>query len=259
MRDEQATGVEIEIPGTMMRYSGLVDVRAILGSRVAIIGCGAVGRQTARQLASMGVRQFLLIDPDDVADANVGSQGWPAGSVGDQKVDALADELDVLLSPMADTGFTELPDDVDLEVISDEYDAKDLAEYGPTHVFVCVDNMEVRRQVVEEWALGVFDARAVFEARMGAQTAVVHTLLQPAHVERWMREWYPQAEAEEADTTTCTTKATIFCASLAGAMMCKSFFDVLRDVPVPFQYGVDMSAHVSWAEKEDAPSDDKAS
>lgn len=48
------------------------DVQRILGDlRVAVVGCGGTGSAVVEQLARLGVRRFLLLDPDKLSDSNV--------------------------------------------------------------------------------------------------------------------------------------------------------------------------------------------
>jgi len=55
---------------------------------VTIIGVGAIGRQVAVQLASLGVRSLQLIDFDSVEQHNVTSQGYRHDEIGQFKVAA---------------------------------------------------------------------------------------------------------------------------------------------------------------------------
>lgn len=54
-----------------IRAFGEEGQRAIQGLRVAIIGLGGTGSVIAQQLAHLGVRYFLLIDPDDVDETSL--------------------------------------------------------------------------------------------------------------------------------------------------------------------------------------------
>jgi len=50
--------------------------------KVTVIGVGAIGRQVALQLASIGVRRLQLVDFDAVDLTNVTTQGYLAEDVG---------------------------------------------------------------------------------------------------------------------------------------------------------------------------------
>jgi sulfur-carrier protein adenylyltransferase/sulfurtransferase len=62
-------------------------------SRVAIIGCGAIGAPVACQLAMAGVGDLLLIDPEPLTWSNVGRHPLGADAVGSEKACALAKKL----------------------------------------------------------------------------------------------------------------------------------------------------------------------
>lgn len=63
---------------------------ALKGAKVTVIGVGAVGRQVALQLASIGARHIQLVDFDMVEPTNVTTQGYLAADVGQAKVEAAA-------------------------------------------------------------------------------------------------------------------------------------------------------------------------
>src|SRR6056297_3546390 len=93
--------------------------------RVTIIGVGAIGRQLALQLASIGVRRLQLIDFDEVDATNVTTQGYLMGDIGMPKVQALAQHLR-LVDPA-----------IEVELVCDRYRPKHSAG---TVVFCCVDS-----------------------------------------------------------------------------------------------------------------------
>ncbi len=59
-------------------------------SRVAVIGCGALGSGVARLLAKSGIGQLVLVDPDTMAWENIRRHQLGAGFVGLNKAKALA-------------------------------------------------------------------------------------------------------------------------------------------------------------------------
>jgi len=70
------------------RQQELVPMDRLAALTVTVIGVGAIGRQVALQLASIGARRLDLVDFDRVEMANVTTQGYLAGDVGQLKVDA---------------------------------------------------------------------------------------------------------------------------------------------------------------------------
>lgn len=66
----------------------------LCGSKVAIIGLGSLGSQTAVLLASAGVGEFVLIDPDVLEENNVVRHAADLTYVGQPKVAAVADLIE---------------------------------------------------------------------------------------------------------------------------------------------------------------------
>lgn len=71
------------------------DIQSILNNlRITIVGCGGTGSAVAEQLVRLGVRHFLLLDPDTLSTSNTTRvYGSYAKDVGHLKVDVLADHL----------------------------------------------------------------------------------------------------------------------------------------------------------------------
>lgn len=61
---------------------------------VGVVGCGGTGSAVAEQLVRLGVRRFVLIDPDTLSQSNLTRViGSVASDVGRRKVDVIADHL----------------------------------------------------------------------------------------------------------------------------------------------------------------------
>lgn len=71
------------------------DIQRLLGSvHVGIVGCGGTGSAVVEQLVRLGVRQFTLIDPDELSESNVTRvYGSRLSDVGRAKVTVAADNL----------------------------------------------------------------------------------------------------------------------------------------------------------------------
>ena len=70
------------------RQAELVPQHRLTQIRATVIGVGAIGRQVALQLASIGARHIQLIDFDTVELSNVTTQGYGAEDVGRAKVES---------------------------------------------------------------------------------------------------------------------------------------------------------------------------
>jgi molybdopterin/thiamine biosynthesis adenylyltransferase len=71
------------------------EVQATLNDlTVAIVGCGGTGSAVSEQLVRLGVRKFVLIDPDELSQSNLTRvYGSEANDVGQRKVDIAARHL----------------------------------------------------------------------------------------------------------------------------------------------------------------------
>ena len=74
-------------------FGGAVQ-QALGDLRVGLVGCGGTGSAVAEQLVRLGVRQFVLIDPDELSESNVTRvYGSDPSEVGTQKVMVTAENL----------------------------------------------------------------------------------------------------------------------------------------------------------------------
>jgi hypothetical protein len=98
------------------RVGGVYDGSIIRNSFVVIVGVGALGSTVARSLAAIGVRRFLLVDPDVISPGNVVRHEARMPEVGEPKVEAMARiiretnpyaDVDTLLGTRAQDGRLE--------------------------------------------------------------------------------------------------------------------------------------------------------
>jgi molybdopterin/thiamine biosynthesis adenylyltransferase len=75
--------------------------RVLQDLRIGVVGCGGIGSCVAEQLVRLGVRQFVLVDPDTLSVSNLTRvYGSTAADIGRRKVDIVADNL-ARISPEA--------------------------------------------------------------------------------------------------------------------------------------------------------------
>ena len=123
--------------------------------RIHIIGCGSVGSTVAENLVRCGLTKLTLWDMDKVEPHNVANQMFTQKDVGKLKVDALKDIL-LAINPTLPELITE----------PNGWQGKKLSGY----LFLCVDSIELRRQIVENHMKTPF-VKAVFDFRTGLETA----------------------------------------------------------------------------------------
>jgi len=119
-------------------------------SRIHIVGCGSVGSTIAENLARCGVTKMTLWDFDKVEAHNIANQMFRQQDVGKLKVDALKD---ILMDINPDTKDA-------VETQPEGWQGKLMNGY----VFLCVDNIELRREIVEKHMNSPY-VKAMFDVR----------------------------------------------------------------------------------------------
>lgn len=124
-------------------------------AKIHIVGCGSVGSTIAENLARCGVKNMVLWDFDTVEAHNIVNQMFRQQDVGKSKVEALKDILCDINPEISDT----------VELKPDGWQGKLMSGY----IFLCVDNIELRRQIVEKhmdspYIKAVFDFRTLLES-----------------------------------------------------------------------------------------------
>jgi len=118
--------------------------------RIHIIGCGSVGSTIAELLARFGLKKITLYDFDKVEPKNLANQLFRQEHVGQEKTKALVQML-CEINPELKTS---------IQVASHGYEAQKLSGY----VFLCVDNIELRRQIAENNKNNTY-IKAMFDVR----------------------------------------------------------------------------------------------
>ena len=126
-----------------------------------IVGCGSVGATVAEHLARLGLTNITLWDMDVVDPHNLTNQIFRYKDIGHPKVEALADILTDINPDIKDT----------LKLYPKGWSGQQLSGY----VFLCVDNIELRRQIVEKHMNNPY-IKAMFDFRTRLEDAQ-HLLL----------------------------------------------------------------------------------
>jgi len=193
------------------RQADLVPRDKLARLTVTIVGVGAIGRQVAIQLASLGVPRMQLVDFDRVEPTNVTTQGYLHDDVGSAKVHATAGAL------------WEIDRQLDITAIEDRY--RPQVQPGDA-LFCCVDSIEARAAI---WRSA--GRRAQFWAD-GRMLGEVMRIL--AVADRPGRDYYPTTlfAAAEAQSGSCTSRGAIYTATIAAGLMVHQFVRWLRGLPV---------------------------
>lgn len=118
--------------------------------RVHIIGCGSVGSTIAENLVRCGIQKLTLWDFDDVVPHNIVNQMFFERQIGMKKVEALKEIL-VGINGEAESKIKIKPNGWNGEVLSG-------------YIFLCVDNIDLRRKIVEDNMNTAF-IKAIFDVR----------------------------------------------------------------------------------------------
>jgi molybdopterin-synthase adenylyltransferase len=194
-----------------VRQRDLVPREKLQSLSASVIGVGAIGRQVALQLATLGVGHLQLVDFDVVELSNVTTQGYASGDIGWPKVEATAADI-LRLDPY-----------LDVECISDRYRPRlEVADV----IFCGVDSISARRVI---WKSA--GSRSTFwaDGRMRGESLRVLTAIDDVS-----REHYSQSlfEPVEAQTGGCTNGGTYYAATIAAGLMVTQLVRWLRGEPV---------------------------
>jgi len=119
--------------------------------RLHIIGCGAIGSTVAENLARFGLTKITLYDFDIVESHNIANQMFTQEDIGKPKVVAVAEYLKKINPEI----------EADIKLVDKGYVGQKLSGY----VFLCVDNIDLRRQIAES-CVGNDFVKAMFDFRM---------------------------------------------------------------------------------------------
>jgi len=178
---------------------------------VSIVGVGAIGRQVALQLASIGVGNIHIIDFDTVEVVNLAPQCFFEKDLGLLKVDAVKAACKLL------------NEDVKVQAVNAKWTKEKSILLNP-YVFCCVDSMEVRKDLWDTCG----NTRASFiDTRMASESVRVLTMYNTESKKYYPTTLYHDNEAmEEA----CTSKTTTFCSNIAAGLAISALSQVLRSV-----------------------------
>lgn len=201
------------------RQSQLVPAKRLAEVAATVIGIGAIGRQVAIQLASLGTPRIQLIDFDHVDLSNTTTQGYRKHEIGWMKPFATSQAIGEI--------------DPAIEVIRVEDRFRPRQEIGNA-VFCCVDSIAARsaiwrsvRSRVGFWADG----------RMLGEVLRVLAVTNAESETHYASTLFASSEAQQG---TCTSRSTIYAASISAGLMVHQFTRWLRDIPTDLDTSVNL-------------------
>ncbi len=186
------------------RQNRIIPDKRLAESRVAIIGCGAVGYQLTQQLAAMGVPYIELFDDDTIDASNLTSSGFPPHLIHANKVSAAAQAIDTRECVIVKTPERFTPDAVTTADV----------------LFTCVDSMEARQianDFARNWAFGKL---AIIDPRVAGETVECYGAWTPKSLSLHRKTICPQ---DDAYPEPCGAKMTIYSAAIAAGLACSMF------------------------------------
>jgi hypothetical protein len=193
------------------RQGALAPRERTAALRATVIGVGAVGRQAALQLASLGVGRLQLIDFDRVETTNVTTQGYRASEIGAAKVAATA------------AAVGEIDPTITVETIVDRY--RPACDVGEA-VFCCVDSIAARSAI---WKRLESRCQLWVDARMRGDVLRVLAAADDGARAAYGRTLFPQAEAHAG---ACAAQGAIYGAAIAAGLMVHQLTRWLRGAPI---------------------------
>lgn len=191
------------------RQSGLVPTERLSQISATVIGVGAIGRQVALQLAAIGTPRIQLIDFDQVELTNITTQGYRQQDLGRTKVEATARSIQ------------ELDDSIQVEMVPDRF--RPSVNIGEA-VFCCVDSISARAAI---WRSVNRKCEFWTDGRMLGETVRVLTVTNDSEVDRYTETLFPQTQAQ---TGSCTSRSTIYAASIAAGLIVHQFSRWIRGI-----------------------------
>lgn len=208
----------IDLSDRDIRQRDLIPPDKLAEMHAVVIGVGAIGRQAAIQLASIGVSTMTLIDHDTVGVENLATQAYMPVDLDSKKVEATSGLVQ------------QINPDVEIHAINDRFKKSvvlDLTGGGKKlAIFCCVDSIDTRRFIFEQTK-----SYAAFfvDARMSAEVFRVLSVPQPLLEAHYQTTLF---SAEEAFRGSCTAKSTVYTASIAAGFMLAQFTRWLRGLPL---------------------------
>lgn len=193
------------------RQRDIVPADRIAECKATVVGIGAIGRQAALQLTSIGIPWLQLIDMDTIEESNIASQGYRQDDLGRFKVDATSELC------------WQINSNLQIDPLTERF--RRSMDIGNV-VFLCVDSIETRRLI---WQAVKDRAAFICDGRMSAEVLRVITACDISS-----REHYPTTlfRQEEVFAGPCTAKTTIYCANIAAGFMLTQFTKYLRLLPI---------------------------
>lgn len=178
---------------------------------VLVVGCGAIGRNVASNVARLGVRSITLVDDDIVEIHNIVPQNWRMSDLGKSKVSVLAEEISSQV------------EDVKVTAIEEKWNPRAVGKDTQyTAVWSSVDNIDVRKLLYNYYR---DRCQHFFDVRVGASLAQILTVKDMETTDDWyLKTIFP---AGETASFGCVQPMSNYIANIAAGASVNQFANLL--------------------------------
>ena len=199
--------MEVGMTNRYKRNSDLIKQYKL--DKITVIGAGGIGSALIRSAAIMGFSSMDIWDFDELEEHNLST--------------TLYEEKYLNMNKATIGGL--VAKDHNSNVRIKAFSTYNKGDEVHPKVFICTDNMEVRKLAYEEW-LKKEDREFFIDMRMGALTMEIVTATK-AH-DNYMETWLP---SDKIPDESCTAKHTIFTANVCAGYGLNQAFNVLQNRP----------------------------
>lgn len=204
-----------------LRQQDLVPRDRLNDLTISILGVGAIGRQVALQLASIGVMRLQLVDFDVVEETNITTQGYLHCDLGQPKVTATR------------TMIGRVDPAIEVQAVQDRF--RPQMKTG-TAVFCCVDSISARSAI---WRSVGGQCDFWTDGRMQGETLRILAATPGETAVHYGTTLFAQSEAQSGR---CTNRSTVYSASIAAGLMVHQFTRWLRGIPADADVSLNLLA-----------------
>lgn len=204
-----------------LRQQDLVPRERLNELTVSVLGVGAIGRQVALQLASMGVMRLQLVDFDLVEATNITTQGYLQCDLGQPKV-AATEAMIRRIDPA-----------IEVESVQDRFRPR--LKSGSV-IFCCVDSISARSAI---WRSVGSQCDFWADGRMQGESLRILAATSGETSRHYGTTLFAQSEAQVGR---CTSRSTVYSASIAAGLIVHQFTRWLRGIPVDADVSLNLLA-----------------
>lgn len=217
------------------RFSSAEWFEKVKQQVVILAGVGGIGSNAALYLAKLNPKAIYIFDYDTVETVNLAGQFYDFGSVGQYKVDALAESI-VRYTNYSSVFACRRAYDMSEEIVGD--------------IMICgFDNMSARRKFFAKWLSNALNKpeeerkNCLFiDGRLTADELQIFCMtgVDDYYIDKYKSEYL--FSDLEAENTMCSFKQTGYLAGFIGSLItnlfvnhCANLSNPLRNMPLPFK------------------------